>query len=143
MWELKSKSVKRLSLEEVKEKGLPIGKRLMLELSVVLTDGSQDIELSTFIKSKNEVRQTIKQTLDSLNEQVELEQEIASNTFVLEVVPEEPTAEEIAKREEQQKEAELQEAIRKAKLYKEAEELSATDDGVRNKLDEIKAIRRN
>lgn len=139
MWELKSKSVKRLSLEEVKEKGLPIGKRLMLELSVVLTDGSQDIELSTFIKSKNEVRQTIKQTLDSLNEQVELEQEIASNTFVLEVVPEEPTAEEIAKREEQQKEAELQEAIRKAKLYKEAEELSATDDDVKEKLDAFRA----
>ena len=139
MWELKSKSVKRLSLEEVSEKGLPPGKRLMLELSVVLTDGSQDIELSTFIKSKNEVRQTIKQALDSLNEQVELEQEIASNTFVLEVVPKEPTAEEIAKREEQQKEAELQEAIRKAKLYKEAEELAATDDGVKKILDEIKA----
>ena len=139
MWELKSKSVRRVTLDEVEQNKLPTGRLLMLELSLVFTDGSQDIELSTFIKSKNEVRQTIKQALDSLNEQVELEQEIASNTFVLEVVPEEPTAEEIAKREEQQKEAELQEAIRKAKLYKEAEELSATDDGVRNKLDEIRA----
>ena len=139
MWELKSKSVRRVTPDEVERNKLPIGRLLMLELSLVFTDGKQDIGVSTFIKSRDEVRNTIKQNLNSLNEQAEIEQEISGDTFKLEVETPEPSAEELVKREERQKEAELQEAIRKARLLKEAEELAQTDDEVKSKLDAFKA----
>ena len=139
MWTLKEKSVRRVTQEEVKQNKLPEGRLLMLHFTLVFTDGEQDIGVATFIKTKDEVRNTINQNLNFLNEQEELEKEIADDVFELDVPKEEPTAEEIAKQENQKDEDELQEAIRKVKLQKEAEELAVDNNDVKVKLDQFNA----
>jgi hypothetical protein len=139
MWTLKEKSVRRVTQEEVKQNKLPEGRLLMLHFTLVFTDGEQDISVATFIKTKDEARNTINQNLNFLNEQEELEKEIADDVFELDVPKEEPTAEEIAKQENQKDEDELQEAIRKVKLQKEAEELAVENNDVKVKLDQFNA----
>jgi len=109
MWTLKSKSTKRWTQEELENfnkanprNQMPAGRALQLELSMTFSDGKQDITVSTFISSEDEVKKTITQNLARLNEQAALEAKIADDTFdpeaeeVVEKTPEEIAAEEAA-----------------------------------------------
>ena len=95
MWTLKSKSVRRLTKEEVVQAQLPIGRLLQMELSLVFTDGTNDVAVSTFVSTKDEAKAAIKQNLARLNEQAELDTEIANDTLDLSkpAVPEKTKAE--------------------------------------------------
>jgi hypothetical protein len=48
MWKVKNKQVKRVTPEEIKQRKIPVGRMLMLELSIVFTNGDENIEVSTF-----------------------------------------------------------------------------------------------
>ena len=129
MWTLKNKSVSRITKEDVGKGNLKPGHLLMLQLEVVFTDGTDDIAVSTFVKTRNEVRSTIKQNLDSLNEQEEVKTEIENDTFELEPTPE-------AKPEPDARQ-ELQEAVSEAEFLKKAEELAVDNPDVQAKLTKL------
>lgn len=82
MWTLKSRSARRLTEEEIKEHGLPIGRILQVELALVFTDGTKDVAVSTFVSTKDEYVSAINQNLARLNEQEELETNIEAVEFV-------------------------------------------------------------
>lgn len=69
---------------------MPIGRLLQVELTLVFTDGTSDVEVSTFVSTKEEAKAAIKQNLARLNEQVELADEVENDTLDLSD-PEEPT----------------------------------------------------
>lgn len=102
MWTLKDKSTKRLTEAELPtdaQGNKQVGRLLQLWLEMVFTDGTNDIKVGTFVSTEDEVKSTIKQNLDRLNSQEELEAKIADGTFTHEEQVVEPTAEEKAAKE--------------------------------------------
>ena len=103
MWTLKSKSVRRIGVEEIprdNQGNLQVGRRLQVLLTLVFTDGTEDIEVNTFVSAKDDAKAAIKQNLARLNEQVELVEEVATDTLDLsEPTPPEKTQQELAQDE--------------------------------------------
>ena len=100
MWTLKESSTKRWTQEEIAEYNkanranpLPAGRALQLELSMTFSNGTQDITVSTFISSADEVKNTVKQNLARLNEHDEIEAQVADDSIF--------TEEEVVKTEEE------------------------------------------
>jgi len=106
MWTLKEKTTKRWTQEELNQYNesvaapnrLPVGRLLQIELFMTFTDGKQDIAVSTWVSTADEIKKAIQQNLDRLNEQEEAIKKVENDTILDEEVTE-PTAEEIAAKE--------------------------------------------
>lgn len=86
MWTLKSKSVRRIEDNEVprdNQGNLQQGRLLQALLTITFTNGTRDITVQTFVSSKEEAKQTIKNRLAQLNEQEELAAEVENDTLDL------------------------------------------------------------
>jgi len=147
MWEIKSKEVKRLTQAELEAHNkanpnnpLPIGRLLQLQLTMTFTDGSQDITVSTWISNKDEVRQTIKQNEARLNEQAELEKELADDTFEVEPTTPQKSQEEIEAEEAQKAKAEWQNKRQALKQMRE-DMVEAKDLGVEPTTEQIATMK--
>lgn len=96
MWTLKEQTITRPTQEEVQAQGLPPGRLLQLEQSMVFTNGTHDIAVSTFISTEAEAQASIDQNLKRLNDQEVLEAKVAAGSFTATQEVVEKTAEEIA-----------------------------------------------
>lgn len=81
MWELKSIDVSR---KTELEKNEPLGHLTMLVLSFVLTNGIDEIGLTTLVEDDKVARRTVKAQLNKLNAQETFIEEVKGGTFSLE-----------------------------------------------------------
>ena len=69
MWTLKNKSFKRLTQEETAEQGLPVGRVFDMQMTFTVTDGTNDIEVTTFVDSEDTAVRTMRDKLEKMNKQ--------------------------------------------------------------------------
>ena len=102
MWTQKSVAISRKTVSELQGIGQPIGLALQMYVELVFTDGTNDIEVATFISEPEQVVQTVKDHLDRLNKQEAFITDVnGAGTVTIPPTPEPvpPTAKEIAQRE--------------------------------------------
>ena len=69
MWTLKNKSFKRLTQEETTQQGLPAGRVFDMQMTFTVTDGTNDIEVVTFVDSEDTAVRTMRDKLEKMNKQ--------------------------------------------------------------------------
>jgi hypothetical protein len=119
MWTQKSVTISRKSVEQLQQLGQPIGLALQMYVELVFTDGTNDIEVATFISEPEHVVQAVKDHLDRLNKQETFISEVnTAGSVTIPPTPEPvpPTAKEIAQREYDEALALYQDLKTKAEL---------------------------
>ena len=146
MWTLKNKSFKRLTQEETTQQGLPAGRVFDMQMKFTVTDGTNDIEVTTFVDSEDTAVRTMRDKLEKMNKQEAFMAEANDPKWTL------PEKEAPREKTDLEKKQELYEAER-AELIKlredmelglaDANDITNKTNAVRNARTEFENARRN